>query len=369
MKNVRNSLLITILSGICLFLQIPQNLSGQGLAADYLKGGIGDGNKLLSAYLKPLGHATGAGLNNGWYNTAETHKVLGFSVSLIMNASFVPSDDKSYNVTTLGLTQLSPVNPGQVTAPTLFGSSNSGAEMEIRVDDPALPGPDRNFQLTKFNAPKGTGLGFMPTPTLQGAIGLPKGTELMFRFLPKLNSNKPDLTIGLWGVGVKHDIKQWIPIVSKLPVDLAFMAAFTRLTTTTSLDLQPDANSVGTLPGGYNNQEMEFDVKAFTTNLVFSKKILFFTPHVSVGYNFSKASFKLNGDYPIPTGVVTSGVDTGKKIYTNFANPISTEMNNINDFRVNVGFRLKFLVLGCFFADYTLAKYSTLTAGLGISFR
>jgi hypothetical protein len=74
-------------------------------------------------------------------------------------------------------------------------------------------------------------------------------------------------------------------------------------------------------------------------------------------------------DYPIPTGVVTSGVDTGKKIYTNFANPISTEMNNINDFRVNVGFRLKFLVLGCFFADYTLAKYSTLTAGLGISFR
>jgi len=357
-------------AAFCMAISFSSVKAQDKFAADYLRGGINDGNKLLGEYLKPFGRGFGAGLNNGWYNTAETHKPLGFSVSVITNLTFIPSADKSYDISQLNLERLTLENPGNSMAPTVFGENKDGAGLEIRVDDPATPGSDRDYILTRFNAPKGTGIGFLPIPMIQGAVGLPKGTEIMIRFIPTLTSSGINGSFNLYGFGLKHDIKQWIPVISELPFDLSVMGAFTRINTSASLDLQPDAGSVSSR-SVYAEQEMLFNVNAMTANLIFSKKIAFFTPHISAGFNTSRARLRVVGDFPIVSHVEENpaSADFGKKIYKDSNDPIDTMFDNEMDFRVNVGFRLKMFGLVCLFADYTIARYSTLTMGLGVSFR
>ena len=41
--------------------------------------------------------------------------------------------------------------------------------------------------LASFNAPPGTAWKIIPVPTAQVGIGLPFGTELKVRFIPKIN--------------------------------------------------------------------------------------------------------------------------------------------------------------------------------------
>ena len=51
-------------------------------------------------------------------------------------------------------------------------------------------------------------------PVLQAGVGLIKNTEIDVRFLPELDLK--GLSTGFFGIGVKHDILQWLPIVDKI---------------------------------------------------------------------------------------------------------------------------------------------------------
>jgi hypothetical protein len=238
------------------------------------------------------------------------------------------------------------------------------------VDDPSTAGPDRDIVLTRFNAPKGVGFAMMPTFMIQGAVGLPKNTEVMVRYLPTISLPGVNGQMGLFGFGIKHDLKQWIPFMSAMPFDLSVMGGYTRINTGVDLDLQADAGGVGAT-STFSNQEMVFNVNALTGNLIFSKKIAFFTPHISVGYNNSRSRLRVNGNYPIAVGVVTdsNSPDYTKKIYENVEDPIDVKFENVGDFRINAGFRLKMAGVICLAMDYTLAKYSTLTFGFGVAVR
>jgi len=353
-----------------LLLLAATTVNAQKFAADYLRGGIQDGNLLLGQYLKPFGNTFGAGMNNGWYNTAETHKKFGFSIMLNTNLTFVPTEDQSYDLSKLNLQRLTLQDPTNVIAPTVFGEDKVGPGLQVLVDDPSSPGPDRDIVLTRFNAPKGVGFAMMPTFMIQGAVGLPKNTEVMVRYLPTISLPGVNGQMGLFGFGIKHDLKQWIPFMSAMPFDLSVMGGYTRINTGVDLDLQADAGSVGAT-STFSNQEMVFNVNALTGNLIFSKKIAFFTPHISVGYNNSRARLRVNGNYPIAVGVVTdsNSPDYTKKIYENVEDPIDVKFENVGDFRINAGFRLKMAGVICLAMDYTLAKYSTLTFGFGVAVR
>src|ERR1041385_9022553 len=77
-----------------------------------------------------------------------------------------------------------------------------------------------------FNGPDGIGINFIPMPTLNLGIGPPMNTKLKVCVVPTVNLGKAtndQLTgnFGLWGVGVMHAIKQWIPGMKMLPFDLS----------------------------------------------------------------------------------------------------------------------------------------------------
>ena len=55
-----------------------------------------DAAKFIETYFSPIGESFGAGMNNGWYNTAKPHKLLGFDITLTLNLVSVPNEKQHF---------------------------------------------------------------------------------------------------------------------------------------------------------------------------------------------------------------------------------------------------------------------------------
>jgi len=335
---------------------------------------------LLKEYIRPYTNALGTDLSSGWYNTAKPHKTLGFDITFTLNTTFVPDAHKHFNPQELGLTDITTT---ATSSPTAMGDNNPGAVLIYEDDFGVLSEPE---EVAKFKLPKGTGMGIAPAPMLQVGVGLVKGTEIMGRYVPDMQF-KNQAEIGMWGLGVKHSIKQWIPAINKLPIlHLSIMAGYTRLNSQTGLNFMPksyvdegivDKNDVeGYDPVSesynnafYNNQKMILEMSSFTTNLLVSANLPVVCFYGGVGFNTVNTNLALNGNYPmIGLDGVTPVVSQDDAVKDPVDMQIKHQGGNTTNPRYNIGVRFKFAVITLHF-DYTYADYSVASGGLGISFR
>ena len=289
-----------------------------------------DGKSLIEAYIGPLGNSLGAALNNGWYNTAKPHSLGGFDVTITANIVMVPANAKTFNI--------SESNGGTFSGgetPTILGN---GDGVSASYNTPPLPA-------TSSDMPKGLNIPIIPLPMLQAGVGLIKGTELDFRYMPELPIGDAG-KVGLFGIGLKHDILQWLPIVDKIPIDLSIQAGYTKLSSEIKL-IDPTATI---------SPQANLDVSATTVNLILSKKLLMFTPYLGLGYNSTKTTFNVEGNYNV-AGLPIDVSDLTK-----------IDFESKNNFRANIGFRFNIAVLALQ-ANYTFSEYPTATLGAGISLR
>ena len=286
---------------------------------------IYNGKNILKEYVRPIADGFSAGLNNGWYNTAKPHKIGGFDITISGNIVLIPESYKIFSISEIG------------------GSSFSGGET------PSIVGEKEPSEITyngnSVKMPSGLNIPVFPIPIVQAGIGLIKGTEINIRYLPKINVGKVD-QINLYGLAVKHDLLQWIPGGKILPLSLSIQGGYTRFNSNVVLE--------NVLVNTEN--ELAFDVEAMTVNIILSKKILMFTPYASVGYNSSKSSFKIDGDYAI------GALELNAEELTNIEYESNTEI------RANLGFRFNIAIIALQ-ANYTISKYPVATLGAGISFR
>lgn len=321
---------------------------------------------LFQSYLKPYANAFGANLNGGWYNTAKPHKLGGFDLTLTVSASFVPSSDKTFDPSKV-LGSKFTMTQATTSASTVAGANKAGPEITY-------------LNKVKFKTPRGTGVGIIPSPMLQLGIGLIKHTDVTVRYMPTFNIGEFG-SIGMWGVGLKHSLKQWIPGIKMAPFfNLSVFGGYTKLTTTANLSLQQDyystnLNAIIENPAlKYENQDMEFVASGFTGNVLASFDLPIITFYGGLGFSSTNTTLKLKGDYPM-ANLETTGVNAGKLVVKDaykLTNPLDIEMKSLDGSktkpRLNAGFRLKFAIITLHF-DYTYANYSVATAGLGISFR
>ena len=286
---------------------------------------IADGKSLIEAYLSPLGNSLGAALNNGWYNTAKPHQLGGFDVTITANLVLVPASAKTFNI--------SESNNGTFSGgetPTILGNKSGETATSSAYGTITMP--------------EGLNIPMLPVPMLQAGVGLIKNTEIDVRFMPEIEMN--GVSTGLWGVGVKHDILQWLPIADKIPIDVSFQAGYTKLSSQIMLE---DPNSL-------EKAEATLDIGATTFNILLSKKIAMFTAYTGLGYNSAKTTFNVEGTYNI------AGLSLDVNDLTEF------EFESNNNLRANVGFRFQIAVLALQ-ANYTFSEYPVATIGLGISIR
>jgi len=305
------------------------NLYSQNTGTEFVPAHITDAQALIEAYISPLGNSLASGLNNGWYNTAKPHKLGGFDVTFTANFVLINDDVKTFNI--------NDVVEGNYfegeSTPTILGP-NEGSLLNI------------DGSTTDVKMPNGFNIPTIPVPILQAGVGLIKGTEVKVRYVPETkfgNAGK----VSVIGLGIQHDLLQWIPIVDKIPIDLALQAGYTKVDS--DIDLVDANNMVD--PGVAN-----LDLSATTINLILSKKLLMFTPYIGVGYNSNTTIFNVEDKFHIGNQYIPV------EDLTNY------EFSSNNNFRTNVGFRFNLTIIALQ-ANYTISEYPVATVGVGISFR
>lgn len=314
-----------------------------------IKGSVQDANVLVEGYLSPAFKAFGTGLNQGWYNTAKTHKKFGFDLTISVAGVTIPSSDKFFTVDNSALSEIalktdhsgaSVSANGQGSVPTVFGPKTTQSTYELK-----------NTTSSTFDGPGGIDLkeeikvGFLPVPVYSFGFGLPKSIELRFRFVPTIKIGSDEGEINYFGVGLMHDVKQYIPGIKMLPFDLSAFAGYTRLSVDAVID--KDENQTG-----------EFVVSSTTVQGLISKKISVLTVYGGIGYDFTKSTLKAKGDYDLDDDP-SNGAET--------TDPLNLNVSASGP-RATAGIRLKFAFF-TLHGDYTLQKYNAFSAGFGFNFR
>jgi hypothetical protein len=357
MKTISKSLFTLILTAL-----LSANLTGFGQVSEIgnmLAGGTEDAQKLLQPYITPAVNAFGAALAGGWYNTAEPHKLGGFDITFTVSAAIVPEKYRTYLINDDELTYLK------------LGSQENPETQTVSGEN--IPGPQivynfAGYQSPAFRMPEGLNTRWVPGPMIQAGVGLIKGTDVMFRYLPNIRYKGNEF--GLWGIGGRHDIKQWIPGVKKLPVlKLSLMYGYTKLHTFIAMDIDKSTIGAESLegPDSWNDQYMKVWVKSQTVNLLVAADLKIVTFYGGLGFVTTKTNLKMEGAFP----TVTLN-ESLEPVVVAITDPLDMSIKNqdgsITKPRFNAGVRFKLAVVTLHF-DYSWANYSVLSAGLGFSFR
>lgn len=319
-----------------LFILLASFVGDQVLAQDSGISGqdIKQGEKLLEAYFTPMAESFGAGLNNGWYNTAKPHRLGGFDLTFTLNTVIIPNAAKSFKI---GNEFGEVFTSNETEASTIFGSKDATL-MTYKNSSTGIETP--------FDMPGGFKTLAMPLPMIQAGIGLIKNTAIDIRYMPMLNVGK-NFNVNLFGIGLKHDLLQWIPVVGNaIPMSLSLQGGYTSLNTELKI----------------SGQKVSLHTNATTINLVASKRLLMFTGYAGLGYNSSTTAFSSNANFNLGGGTSqhAGGVQFDEKVEMAF------ESNK--NLRANLGLRFN-IALVTIQADYTFAEYPTATLGLGVSLR
>ena len=352
---------ITLLTIVTLFAATFK-ANAQSDLSELIKSGPQDATRLLSAYANPIFKGFGVGMNSGWNNTAKAKKLLHFDLRISATAAFIPQSDKTFDVTKIGLSdKLRPADPQHTIAPTIGGDRNNTG--------PALDVYDNNgHKVESFTTPSGK-LPVIPTPQVQLTIGLIQNTDLTVRGFPKIRLGDDVGSVSMIGFGLKHNLVQDFAgkTGSKIvPFDLAIAVAYSRLNMSVPLDVKPDNGATpanAQQSSDFSNQHVEGHFNSFLVQAIISKRILFVTPYLAVGYNTASTNAATIGNYPVTTGATL----TGESTYTTFSNPIHINQNSISGLRADVGFQL---TLGFFdiYASYSAAQCHSVNGGIGFGF-
>ncbi|HAA11361.1 MAG TPA: hypothetical protein DCE41_06505 [Cytophagales bacterium] len=338
-------------------------------SADQLNQGANDAYQYIGAYLAPLGESLVVGMNNGWTSTALTHETLGFDISTTTNWVLVPESLGNFDVSALGFQAIS---TDATTLPNVFGGSANDAQLNLnaevngevyeltsadafgglRVID---TGTNRFNPSTVNNIP-------IPIPTLNLTIGAIKNTDISARFVGIPPALGAPVTAFAWGLAVKHDFKQWIPVVEKLPFSMSALVGYTNSRMTARLD-----------PTGVTNlASLALRGQSLTAQVLVSKKLLFFTPYIAGGFNLASSSTRMSGSFDIPVYTLDPDNPTIPIASTSIfdLDALDPIRYNANGVRATVGAQIKLWVF-TLYGDYTInsSGYNVVSIGSGISWK
>lgn len=342
-------------------------------AGEILRASEGDASLILQEYLRPLGQGVGAGLNSGWFNTAKTHKFLGFSLGFRLNAYMVPEEYQSFNLNSLSLTSLNYTGKGtasEVISPTFSGKRGEPTPL-MWLNAPA---PNQNVRLSEFNLPEGIGVPYAGFPTAQASVGLLFDTDVMIRFIP--TTDIPDFgELSMTGYGIKHNIKQWIPIVKLIPIDILAYYGTNTVTLNAGFDVPPPTMTSNNEPIrqdpslDFTGQGVEFSATTTSYGIIVGKSIPLISVYASLGQESAITEVAVTGRYPqvIPR-VPTAGATQRWQVAATSNDPVNLEYDNGTTMRATVGASVKLLFLRVN-ADYSMGEYPVASLGLAFTLR
>ncbi|MFD0860663.1 DUF6588 family protein [Sungkyunkwania multivorans] len=312
---------------------------------ELLAAGIADAQRYTTDYIAPANEGLMYGMSNGWFNSAESKPLAGFEVSIVGNYSPIKDEKKGFVLNTASYQNLQFVDGSTgKSVSTALGDIDG---IRVFAESEVAPGVTERVE---FDLPSGLAsenINFIPTAFLQVSVGVIKGTELKARFFPKVNSN--DVKVGFYGVGLQHELTQWLPAEKLWPVAVSGLIGYTRL------DGSYDFTSTNIVDGA--NQRFETTASTWSFQLIASTKLPVINFYGSIGYLSGKSDTDILGTYVVRQG----------PFQQTFEDPFSVS-NDASGTRLTVGTKLK-LAFFRLNLDYTVAEFNNLSIGLNFGFR
>jgi hypothetical protein len=303
---------------------------------------------VFKEYLNPLVSSINYGMSSGWSHTAKTHKKLGFDITLSLNISLIPSSSENYSTS-----EFTSITSSSDFLPTVLGGNTDETISVSLFGQGAIP-----ELTTSFTAPSGIKedlpLSMIATPSLQLGLGLPYKTDLIIRYIPTRSSK--NTSIGLKGVGIKHNILQHFGPVDKIRlIDLSLLVAYSNYSIDYNIQKTSDLAGIG--------QVATMNLDNYVVKLLASVDLKLLTFYAAAGYSKGLSDLKILGSYDLLYTVA----DTQEVVVVTVIDPLKVGWNN-KSLSANAG--LSFNIPGIkFFADYTIQKYNSISFGVSLSIR
>ena len=318
-----------------------------------------DASKLTEGYINPVMKGLMYSMNGGWATTGKVHKTLGFDLTISANASYVPDADKLFAFIPSDYNYLTLPN-GETSIPTVMSDNDYETTVDVEIDN-----GDGTYNVASFEMPGGITkdlpMNAVPAPMVQLGVGLPFKTDIKLRYVPKLNFDD-SVEANLIGLGLQHDLTQYLGPIDKLPLSVSILGAFTNMDVTYNIEDDDPSDEVTV-----TNGEAAFEMKTWTVQAIGSLDFKIITLYGSVGYNGGKSSIKINGTYDLEYDIEDGGGTVIGTASDSVTDPIDLNFESTG-VRGTLGARLN-LAFFKIFADYTLQEYNTLSAGIAFSFR
>lgn len=294
---------------ICIAFLLPVTLFGQNQDLDNV---AGDLIFLTGEYVSPAAEATTYQSSGGWYTSAKKKELWDLEISLQGNVLFVPSSEQDVLIEEANLVNLTIQGGGTFTSipSALGGESNVVFEGVIN---------DSEFE---FEAPEGLGQSYVNHYQLQAGLGIWKGTTLIGRYSPKIKINKTHYQV--MGLGIQHNISQWIPSLESTSFDLAGLVSYS------NYNVSDEFTPANLVLGTINAINVEGESVQF--NLLASKAVKSFDFTAGIGINVSSFSYEIGGDGELLLTVLNQALTTLEGDKTNFKADLGVNysINNIS---------------------------------------
>jgi len=318
-----------------------------------------DASKLTEGYINPAMKGLMYSMNGGWATTAKVHKTLGFDLTISASASFVPDADKLFAFIPSNYSYLTLPN-GESSLPTVMSENDYETTVDVSIDN-----GDNTYNVASFEMPGGITedlpVNAVPAPMVQLGVGLPFSTDIKLRYVPKVNFDD-SVEANLIGLGLQHDLTQYLGPLDRLPLSVSILGAFTNMDLTYNIEDQSSSDGVNV-----TNGEAVFEMKTWTVQAIGSLDFKIITLYSSLGYNGGNSSMKLKGTYDLTYDIEDGGGTVIGTVNQSITDPLNLDFE-ANGVRASLGARLN-LAFFKIFADYTLQEYNTVSAGIAFSFR
>ncbi|WP_143017305.1 DUF6588 family protein [Catalinimonas alkaloidigena] len=348
---------------------------GQSEVSFFILSGQPNADLLARAYFMPVAKSINSNLNRGWLFGGEALTPGRVEVGVTLTTAFVPPDQKSFDVTAIGLeatTQLAAGYGSQT--PTALGAHTLGPQLNVTT---TLPGSGEEAVIATYPMPEGVGVPLIPLPSLQLNLGLMKGTELRTRLLPsiKFRSDGTNYATAMWGIGVTHRLHQ--SFVRYLPFSVTAGLTYARQR------VQGNFERVGSWhqvlngqevvrteqqkdPSHYDDQKLQLRAESLILECILSKEVRAFTFFSGLRYSIGRTYVETLGIYP-QIAVRPTDEDPYYELYfKDVKNPIKVAIPYYPlALQAGVSCRLSAFTLGL---SGTYATYTSLSAALSVSF-
>jgi hypothetical protein len=271
------------------------------------------GQDFSKGYVKPLVTAFGADLNSGLYHNSKLKTGIDIYFGIKFMVAFIPSSSQEFNADLSELNAARDPLPSYgtpVKTATFFG--NKGAVATSTLDTLQLP--------------DGVNLKYAPVAVPHISIGNIFGTRAIIRFAPSYKI-KDMGEFSFIGIGVQHDIGQWLP--TPLPFDWSAHIMYQ------SMKVKPVV-----------------EANAFSFGTEVSKTFAIATVYGGFAYESSSMKFKYN-------------IDPTSDLYQTIQR-VEFDLTGENTVRLTAGLALKLLIFNIN-ADYSIAKQPVASLGIGFA--